>query len=230
MRQPRPTRALSPPTPPPPPPSPRRRVLYNEFVLTSRNYIRTVLDIRGEWLVDVSPHYYDLSNFPPVGGGPGLRPEGPARALGAPPLALPDLHGAPVPKGLPLAVGCSRLLPPPPSLCCLAPPGRGAPRAGAHVQQAGARPAGGRAGRRRRAAVTGSSGSSGGGGGGGTARGSRVHWAPCRRLSSLLPFPSRALCMPSLSPSSLAAAVAQQRPEGPRGPSPPDMLSPPVRV
>ncbi|GBF92626.1 pre-mRNA-splicing factor ATP-dependent RNA helicase-like [Raphidocelis subcapitata] len=40
-------------------------VLYNEFVLTSRNYIRTVLDIRGEWLVDVSPHYYDLANFPP---------------------------------------------------------------------------------------------------------------------------------------------------------------------
>ncbi len=40
-------------------------MLYNEFVLTSRNYIRTVMDIRGEWLVDVSPHYYDLSNFPP---------------------------------------------------------------------------------------------------------------------------------------------------------------------
>lgn len=42
-----------------------RRVLYNEFVLTSRNYIRTVTDIKGEWLIDVSPHYYDLSNFPP---------------------------------------------------------------------------------------------------------------------------------------------------------------------
>ena len=26
-------------------------VIYNEYVLTSRNYIRTVLDIRGEWLV-----------------------------------------------------------------------------------------------------------------------------------------------------------------------------------
>ncbi len=43
---------------------PCRRVLYNEFVLTSRNYIRTVTDIKGEWLIDVSPHYYDLSNFP----------------------------------------------------------------------------------------------------------------------------------------------------------------------
>jgi hypothetical protein len=52
---------------PHPPTPPKQRVLYNEFVLTSRNYIRTVLDIRGEWLIDVSPHYYDLSNFPPVG-------------------------------------------------------------------------------------------------------------------------------------------------------------------
>ncbi|CAA6663655.1 unnamed protein product [Spirodela intermedia] len=40
-------------------------VIYNEFVLTSRNFIRTVTDVRGEWLVDIAPHYYDLSNFPP---------------------------------------------------------------------------------------------------------------------------------------------------------------------
>ncbi|KAJ6873307.1 pre-mRNA-splicing factor ATP-dependent RNA helicase DEAH2 isoform X1 [Populus alba x Populus x berolinensis] len=39
-------------------------VIYNEYVLTSRNYIRTVLDIRGEWLVDIASHYYDLENFP----------------------------------------------------------------------------------------------------------------------------------------------------------------------
>jgi pre-mRNA-splicing factor ATP-dependent RNA helicase DHX15/PRP43 len=38
--------------------------LYQEFVLTTRNYIRTVTDIKGEWLVDVAPHYYDLTNFP----------------------------------------------------------------------------------------------------------------------------------------------------------------------
>ena len=38
--------------------------LYQEFVLTSRNYIRTVTDIKGEWLVDIAQHYYDLSNFP----------------------------------------------------------------------------------------------------------------------------------------------------------------------
>ncbi|KAG1671776.1 hypothetical protein FOA52_000153 [Chlamydomonas sp. UWO 241] len=40
-------------------------VLYQEFVLTSKNYIRTCIDIKGEWLMDVAPHYYELSNYPP---------------------------------------------------------------------------------------------------------------------------------------------------------------------
>lgn len=40
------------------------RAMYQEFVLTTRNYIRTVTDIKGEWLVDIAPHYFDLSNFP----------------------------------------------------------------------------------------------------------------------------------------------------------------------
>eukprot|EP00808_Paulinella_micropora_P026202 g29901.t1 len=39
-------------------------VLYNEFVLTSKNYIRTCTRVRGEWLVDIAPHYFDLDNFP----------------------------------------------------------------------------------------------------------------------------------------------------------------------
>lgn len=38
--------------------------LYNEFVLTTKNYIRTVTSVRGEWLVEIAPHYYDLTNFP----------------------------------------------------------------------------------------------------------------------------------------------------------------------
>lgn len=46
-------------------PSSSCRVLYQEFVLTSKNYIRTCMDVKGEWLVDVAPHYYDLTNFPP---------------------------------------------------------------------------------------------------------------------------------------------------------------------
>ena len=39
-------------------------VLYNEFVLTNKNFLRTVTAVRGEWLVEAAPHYFDLSNFP----------------------------------------------------------------------------------------------------------------------------------------------------------------------
>eukprot|EP00051_Salpingoeca_urceolata_P028381 m.5726 g.5726 ORF g.5726 m.5726 type:complete len:708 (-) comp2447_c0_seq2:496-2619(-) len=39
-------------------------VLYNEFVLTTKNYIRTVTDVKADWLVKCSPAYYDMSNFP----------------------------------------------------------------------------------------------------------------------------------------------------------------------
>jgi pre-mRNA-splicing factor ATP-dependent RNA helicase DHX15/PRP43 len=39
-------------------------LLYNEFVLTNRQYIRTVTAVRGEWLIEAAPHYYALSNFP----------------------------------------------------------------------------------------------------------------------------------------------------------------------
>lgn len=39
-------------------------VLYNEFVLTSKNYIRTVTEVAPEWLLEVAPHYYSLDNFP----------------------------------------------------------------------------------------------------------------------------------------------------------------------
>ncbi|ORX52458.1 P-loop containing nucleoside triphosphate hydrolase protein [Hesseltinella vesiculosa] len=39
-------------------------ILYNEFVLTTRNYIRTCTDIKLDWLLEAAPHYFDLSNFP----------------------------------------------------------------------------------------------------------------------------------------------------------------------
>jgi pre-mRNA-splicing factor ATP-dependent RNA helicase DHX15/PRP43 len=39
-------------------------VVYNEFVLTNRNYIRLCTRVQGEWLVDMAPHYFDLENFP----------------------------------------------------------------------------------------------------------------------------------------------------------------------
>ncbi|OII75143.1 helicase associated domain-containing family protein [Cryptosporidium andersoni] len=39
-------------------------VIYHEFVLTSRNYIRTVTKIKGEWLLDIAGNYYDPAEFP----------------------------------------------------------------------------------------------------------------------------------------------------------------------
>ncbi|CAJ0582765.1 unnamed protein product, partial [Mesorhabditis spiculigera] len=37
--------------------------LYNEFVLTTKNFIRTVTDIKPEWLLSIAPQYYDMPNF-----------------------------------------------------------------------------------------------------------------------------------------------------------------------
>mmetsp|Transcript_82589 Transcript_82589/g.130097 ORF Transcript_82589/g.130097 Transcript_82589/m.130097 type:complete len:708 (-) Transcript_82589:50-2173(-) len=39
-------------------------VLYNEFVLTSKNFVRTVTQVRGEWLLEIAPSYYNVSEFP----------------------------------------------------------------------------------------------------------------------------------------------------------------------
>ncbi|KAL1842593.1 hypothetical protein VTJ49DRAFT_4773 [Mycothermus thermophilus] len=38
-------------------------VVYNEFVLTTKQYVRTVTNIRPEWLLEIAPHYYDLDTF-----------------------------------------------------------------------------------------------------------------------------------------------------------------------
>merc|ERR1712039_592143 len=38
--------------------------VYNEFVLTSKNFVRTVTQVRGEWLVEIAAQYYDVSTFP----------------------------------------------------------------------------------------------------------------------------------------------------------------------
>ena len=42
-------------------------VVFNEFAMTSKNYLRTATAVRGEWLVEIAPHYYDLDNFPSEG-------------------------------------------------------------------------------------------------------------------------------------------------------------------
>lgn len=39
-------------------------VLFNEFVLTTKNYIRTVTVVQPDWLLSMASNYYDLRNFP----------------------------------------------------------------------------------------------------------------------------------------------------------------------
>ena len=39
-------------------------VLFQEFVLTTKNYVRTVSIARLEWLLELAPHYFDLENWP----------------------------------------------------------------------------------------------------------------------------------------------------------------------
>jgi pre-mRNA-splicing factor ATP-dependent RNA helicase DHX15/PRP43 len=39
-------------------------VVFNEFVLTSKNYIRTCTEIEPEWLIDSCPSYFDIASFP----------------------------------------------------------------------------------------------------------------------------------------------------------------------
>lgn len=39
-------------------------VMYNEFMLTSKSYIRTLMVIDPEWLFEVAPDYFVLEEFP----------------------------------------------------------------------------------------------------------------------------------------------------------------------
>ncbi|WOL03255.1 hypothetical protein Cni_G11975 [Canna indica] len=38
-------------------------VIYNDFVLASRNYIRIITEVPGHWLVEIAPHIYRLATF-----------------------------------------------------------------------------------------------------------------------------------------------------------------------
>ncbi|KIL54410.1 hypothetical protein M378DRAFT_18913 [Amanita muscaria Koide BX008] len=39
-------------------------VIFNEFVLTTRPFIRIGSEVRPDWLLEYAPSYYDLSSFP----------------------------------------------------------------------------------------------------------------------------------------------------------------------
>jgi pre-mRNA-splicing factor ATP-dependent RNA helicase DHX16 len=38
-------------------------VVYHELVLTSKEYMRNVIEIKPEWLMEIAPHYYRLSDI-----------------------------------------------------------------------------------------------------------------------------------------------------------------------
>ncbi|KIJ12487.1 hypothetical protein PAXINDRAFT_101199 [Paxillus involutus ATCC 200175] len=38
-------------------------VIFHEFVLTTRPYIRTATDVRAEWLLELAPVYFDIATF-----------------------------------------------------------------------------------------------------------------------------------------------------------------------
>jgi len=38
-------------------------VLYHEFILTNKNYIRVVSMVRGEWLFQIAPHYFRINDI-----------------------------------------------------------------------------------------------------------------------------------------------------------------------
>jgi pre-mRNA-splicing factor ATP-dependent RNA helicase DHX15/PRP43 len=39
-------------------------VIFEEFALTTKSFIRTVTVTNVDWLVEIAPHYFDLENFP----------------------------------------------------------------------------------------------------------------------------------------------------------------------
>ncbi len=38
-------------------------MVYHELVLTSKEFMRTVSEIRPEWLVEIAPHYYSKKDI-----------------------------------------------------------------------------------------------------------------------------------------------------------------------
>lgn len=43
--------------------NPPRWIVYHELVLTSKEYARTVTEIRPEWLLEIAPHMYSSKDI-----------------------------------------------------------------------------------------------------------------------------------------------------------------------
>eukprot|EP00271_Cylindrocystis_brebissonii_P023434 TRINITY_DN9716_c0_g2_i1.p1 TRINITY_DN9716_c0_g2~~TRINITY_DN9716_c0_g2_i1.p1 ORF type:complete len:1086 (-),score=351.57 TRINITY_DN9716_c0_g2_i1:963-4220(-) len=55
-----------------------RWVVYHELVFTTKEYMRQVTDIKPEWLVEIAPHYYKMTDVEDVASR--KMPKGPGRA------------------------------------------------------------------------------------------------------------------------------------------------------
>lgn len=38
-------------------------VIYHELVFTTKEYMRNIIDINPEWLLEIAPHYYKKSDI-----------------------------------------------------------------------------------------------------------------------------------------------------------------------
>lgn len=38
-------------------------VVYHELVLTTQEYMRNVIEVEPEWLVEIAPHFYKIEDF-----------------------------------------------------------------------------------------------------------------------------------------------------------------------
>ena len=43
--------------------TPPRWILYHELVLTSKEYARTVTEIKQQWLIEIAPHMYNQNDI-----------------------------------------------------------------------------------------------------------------------------------------------------------------------
>lgn len=44
--------------------APLQWILFQDFVLTSRNFVRSCTAVRLDWLLELAPHYFDLESWP----------------------------------------------------------------------------------------------------------------------------------------------------------------------
>ncbi|RVW83359.1 putative pre-mRNA-splicing factor ATP-dependent RNA helicase DEAH6 [Vitis vinifera] len=53
-----------------------RWVIYHELVLTTKEYMRQVTELKPEWLVEIAPHFYQLKDVEDPGSKKMPRTEG----------------------------------------------------------------------------------------------------------------------------------------------------------